>query len=223
MMKMKRAFTLIEILVALVIFSFALIISAGVFSNIIGNQSLVAVNSEVNREALRITRQISDDITSSTEVSPTATKYGVKGFMILNDSNMVVIPADSCLNPVTAGCYYRGLVVFTKGGYKIYRFNAANKTIEYYVGSGELPWGMSVPNALILDPAIYIFKQLNSDKVEVTSPGFRGIDCFGAGVLCKQQSIVSLDITFQTKDYNTKAVKRRASLQLKTAVTARSY
>lgn len=223
--------TLIEVLIALVIFSFAMIISSGVFSNIVGNQSLVSVNSEVNREAGRIMRQISDDATSATEVGLTSTGAQAKGMLFLDSRNAVVTPGTGCLKSGDTRCNFSGLVLFSASGFKIYHFDSTKKIIEYATGSGLLQFTADVPPKL--DLTQYTFQTLNSDKVEVTTPepnsdrvtvttpGFRGIACYTA--TCDQEPIVWVDLTVQTKDYSTKSAKHRASLQLTTAIAARSY
>lgn len=213
--------TLIEVLIALVIFSFAMIISSGVFSNIVGNQSLVSVNSEVNREAGRIIRQISDDATSATETGQTSTGVKAKDMLFLKD-NAVFTPGDGCLKSGDLDCNFSGLVLFSKGGFKIYLFDVTDrndKKILYASGSGNLEFTNGNPRKLNTNS--YTFQKLNSDKVEVTSPGFRGIACYTA--TCDQEPIVWVDLTVKTKDYDSKSAKHRASLQLKTAIAARSY
>jgi len=60
--KTKKAFSLIELLVAVTIFAMALVIAFGAFTLTLGNQSFVQANADVNTEGDRIMRQISDDI-----------------------------------------------------------------------------------------------------------------------------------------------------------------
>ncbi|MCX6812157.1 MAG: prepilin-type N-terminal cleavage/methylation domain-containing protein [Candidatus Berkelbacteria bacterium] len=220
--KSKKAFTLIEILISLTIFSFAMVIAAGIFSGVIGNQSFAAVNSTVNDEGQRIIRQFSDDAVAATGVGvvqqpgvATNQYSSVKGFLFFDpNSNIIDFPA-SCFS--TGGnCTAAGVVMFGKNNLKIYRFSG--KGIIYASDSSDTLWLDSF-NHISQD---YIFSQLNSAKTEISQLEFSGADCYNQNS-CQISPIVNVLITIQTKGYDLKFSDRRAKFQLKTRVALRNY
>ncbi len=222
----KRAFTLIEILVAVAIFSIAMIISAGIFSNIIGNQSFVSVSSNANREGQRILRQISDDTVNATGTGGVSFDPSIqaKGILFLDSNNAVVTPPADCLSAMASNCYFPGIVLFSPRGIKIYRFNAKNKTLEYGVNVGETNHNLLLMNPLTVPnqiSSVYTFSKLNSDNTEIISNGFSGISCYNSS--CSQQPFIKIDMTTETFDYANKAARHRAKIELRTMITGRSY
>lgn len=234
-MRNLAGFTLIEILIAVAIFSTAMIIASGIFSNIIGNQSLVTVSSDVNREGQRILRQISDDTINATVIGTVATVSGVtvtvdqntmpRGILFLSSQNAIVKLADPyvCVVPETLGCDYAGVVLFTNSGIKIYRYNTVSKIIEYGIdlnhpNSNQLLLTTGTSKKLTAD---YTFRQLNSDSVEIISNGFSGIYCYSSS--CSQAPFIRIGLTMQTKDYAIKATRHRAKIDFRTMITGRSY
>lgn len=226
-MKNRKAFTLIEILIAVTIFSFAMIIASGIFSNIVGNQSLVNVSSDVNREGQRILRQISDDTINATETGTVSSDANLKprGILFLNDQNAIVTPSANCTALGAAGCDFAGVVLFTKSGIKVYRYVDVSgiKTLEYGINtanprSNQLQMIAGTPPRL--GPR-YIFSQLNSNDVELVSNGFSGASCYNSS--CTQSPFIRINLTAQTKDYANKAARHRAKIDLRTMITGRSY
>lgn len=224
-MKPKRGFTLIEILVAVTIFSFAMIVASSIFSNIVGSQSLVTVSSEVNQEGQRIARQISDDTVSATASGTINidTSISAKGILFLKADGSAEEPNTACISKVVPSCYYPGIVLFTSSGLKIYQFHP-DKTIWYGIStvnpaSNQLEFSASSPKKL--DLSKYTFFQLNNKKVEIVSNGFSGISCYNSN--CSQAPFIRIDMTTQTKDYGQKSARHRAKLELRTMISGRSY
>lgn len=225
-MKLKKAFTLIEILIAVAIFSTAMIISSGIFSNIIGNQSLVTVSSSVNLESQRIIRQISDDTVNATSTGTTSyNKCAPKGILFLKDNSIAsptALPID-CVATASSVSGFNGIVLFSPTGIKIYRFNSANKTIEYGINTSDpksqnLLFDTSVPPKI---SSVYKFSTLGNSDVEIVSSSFSGIYCYNSS--CSQVPYVKIDMTTETAGYATKAARHRAKLELRTMITGRSY
>jgi len=234
-MQAKRGFTLIEILVAVTIFSFAMITASGIFSNIVGNQSLVAVSSDVNREGQRILRQISDDTINAVNTGSVAVKNGgvitvdtaiqPKGILFLDDSNAIATPSSNCVVPGNPDCNFNGVVLFTNNGIRIYRFVDVSgiKTIQYGINlvtpeSNQLLLSTGIPRKLSAD---YSFSTLNNNSVEFITNGFSGISCYNSS--CSQAPFIRISITTETKDYVSKAARHRAKIDLRTMITGRSY
>lgn len=228
---MKRsAFTLIEILVAVAVFATALVIVTGIFSSILGNQSSVATQTAVNKDAERIIRQISDDVVNAigiglvTQNNSTALNplFKPKGILFLDNFNKPEEPVTGCqLVPVNdfsnTHCNFNGIVLFSKSGLKIYRFNPSTKTVDYSA-TDSTTLKIGADGKISSD---YKFQKLNNDNIEVLSTGFRGIGCYNDS--CNLAPFVKINFTTQTKDYATKSARKRARLQLQTMVAGRSY
>jgi len=220
----RRSFSLIEVLVALVIFSFAIAICGGIFSMILGNQSLISTSSEVNKESGRILRQISDDIVNATTTG-TATKNGaaylpeIRGIAFLTSDNKIVNLPDTCLaSPSTSCPTAAGLVLFAKDNIKIYRFS--DQAIKYIATAGTT---LKLDSNGRLSPDEYSdnkFQILNNDKVEVASLEFSGISCYRSS--CDVSPFAKIQIKVQTKDYATRAAGRRSQIFLETSVANRA-
>jgi len=221
--KKRKAFTLIEILIALVIFSFAMIISSGIFSMVIGSQSAVSVNSEVNKEGQRIVRQISDDVINAGAIG-TVSRTGdgsiiysnVKGILFLTADNTVLAPSQECVsNMILANCVAKGIVLFGKDNIKIYKLNGSS--LDYAVSAGtNLKLDLS---GRLIDS--YVMRPLLSSKVEIDIFEFRGLACYLAE--CNNMPYVQTEMVVQTKDYDNKSADHRAKIRLKTKVSGRSY
>ncbi len=217
----KKSFTLIEILIALVIFSFAIVISSGIFSMILGNQSLISASSEANKEADRILRQISDDVVNATG-NGNASKNGnpylanIRGIAFLNSGDKIIKLPNSCLaNPPQGNCLASGLVLFGKDNLKIYR--KVGDTIQYASAASttlELDSNGKLSN-------VYNFQPLDNDKVEIALLEFSGQVCYSSD--CKVAPFVKINFAVQTENYSAKAAGRRAKVQLQTQVSSRSY
>jgi len=248
--KNKKAFTLIEVLIALTIFSFAMVICSGIFSMIIGNQSLISVNSEVNRETQRIMRQISDDTVNATKIGKTTSdnpEYSydnIEGIAFLTANNKIVLPGDGCVNdsPVT-NCNFRGIVLFGNDGAsdntKIYRFVPTEGGIGdiWYCTKSGLTLTLT-SDGRVDSTSCPGFKRLNNNKVEIdlrnpinypSNPnypmgsGFLGHACYSSAASCNVAPFVKIFLTVQTKGYNTLSADRRAKLLLRTLVSSRNY
>jgi len=218
-------FTLMEILLAITVFSFAMVIVAGIFSTILGNQSSISTNSVINKESERIIRQISDDMINAIAVggvtkpndSDLNPNYKPKGILFLRNDGLSAEPNLNCQIDDTTNCDYSGVVLFSKTDLKIYRFNSTDKTIEYAVDTSPI---LKIVNSNKISTD-YKFETLNSDKVEILSPGFRGIACYNAN--CKVAPFIKIGFTTQTKGYATKSARQRAKLEIRTIVAGRSY
>ena len=219
----RKSFTLIEILIAVAIFSTVLIIASGVFSNIIGNQSFVNVSTEVNREGQRILRQISDDTVNATENGKISSNSGVeaKGIIFLNADGSLATPLASCIIPSTPGCNFSQIAIFAKDGAKIYRFNSTNKSIEYGVSVSDPSSNQLAFNLGKLDTSKYKFSQLNNSRVEIISAGFSGISYYDSN--CSIAPFVKIGMTVETADFSHQPARRSAKIELRTMVTSRSY
>ena len=219
----KKSFTLIEILIALVIFSFAIVISSGIFSMILGNQSLISASSEANKEAQRIMRQISDDVANATGSGNVHIHgqsgnifSGVRGILLLDNQGGVSTPPNDCLiNPGNTNCLAAGLVLFGKDNLKIYR--KVGDTIQYALAASttlELDSNGKLSN-------VYNFQPLDNDKVEIALLEFSGQVCYSSD--CKVAPFVKINFVVQTENYSAKAAGRRANVHLQTQVSSRSY
>jgi len=228
-MKKLKGFTLIEILVAIAIFSFAVIISSGIFANVIGNQSLVFTNSKVNHEGQRILRQISDDVVNATVKGSVKingnTDQSIKpnGILFLTEENAIAATPENCISNSRESCNFYGLVLFSESGIKIYRFNKISRTIEYGLNSSD-----PTSTELILDNGVpaklasnYVFSTLNNNDVEIVSSNFSGISCVSSS--CSQSPFVKINFITQTKNYENRAARHRAKIELRTMVSSRSY
>jgi prepilin-type N-terminal cleavage/methylation domain-containing protein len=235
----KPAFTLIEILIALAIFSFALVIVTGIFSSILGNQTLISTSSEVSRENQRIMRQISDDVISATKtgrvVRPNGSSTPAEGFLFL-DGDMRIIDASRLCHdypgsstdelegpePTTFCTLARGLVLFSDEGIKIYRYRAFSGSefgdIEHasVLGSSDL----NVSNAGYLNMTLP-FRRLNSPDTEVKKLRFWGFGCYADD--CSLHPFVQVYFALQTKDYDKLSVNKRFIFGLKTTISKRTY
>ena len=222
-------FTLIEILIALVIFSFAIVISSGIFSMILGNQSLISASSEANKEAQRIMRQISDDVANATGSGNVHIHgqsgnifSGVRGILLLDNQGGVRTPPNDCLiNPGNTNCLAAGLVLFGKDNLKIYR--KAGNTIQYaQYASDDAVDSITLKldsNGKLSN--VYNFQPLDNDKVEIALLEFFGQVCYSSD--CKVAPFVKINFVVQTENYSAKAAGRRAKVQLQTQVSSRSY
>jgi prepilin-type N-terminal cleavage/methylation domain-containing protein len=221
--KSQKAFTLIEILIALVIFSIAMVIASGVFSNILGSQSLVAVSTSVNNEGQRILRQISDDTINATSVGTTNIPGGqtnAKGILFLkSDGSVAKLSTDIAT----------GFVLFSPNGLKIYQYDASGKTIKYGVNKPTNQTAIlnqlqfvttSVPPTI--DLSKYDFSTLNNPSVEISAFSLSGFFCYNSAG-CSQQPYIKIDMVTETAGYATKAARHRASIELRTMITGRSY
>lgn len=217
---MKKAFTLIEVLISIAIFSFALVISAGVFSQVLGNQSYVRVNSEVNKESNRIVRLVSDDIINAIGIgsvtgsgNATINSWTPHGILFLKDG-VVKSTNNSCLASEVVDCQFNGLVLFGKTSLKIYRLHDNN--IEYsYSDSNQLK--LNTSNQISPE---YLFSALNSEKVEVSVNDLSGIACYNAN--CNSLPFVRFNINTKTKNFSNLAARRRATLDIRSIVSVRS-
>ena len=217
---MKKAFTLIEVLVSVAIFSFALVISSGVFSQVLGNQSYMRVNAEVNKESSRITRQISDDVVNAIGVGSvsgsgnTAVNGWTPHGILFISGGVVKTPNNNCLIVGSANCQFDGFVLFGKDNLKIYRLHDNN--IEYSSSdSSELKLDTSSQ----ISPE-YQFNVINSDKVEISINELSGLACYNAN--CSSSPFVRFNISTRTKNFNNLAAKKRASLSIESLVSIRS-
>jgi len=218
-MKSKKAFTLIEILVAVAIFSTAMIIATGIFSNVIGSQSLVTTSSTVNNEGQRILRQISDDTvnaigtgTTNIPAGKTGSDIQAKGILFLKDDGSIAGATDTST----------GVVLFSSTGLKIYRIK--NNNIEYAADttSNQLKFNtMASPPTVDERPSGYNFLRLNSPDVEIITLNLSGFFCYDSS--CLQAPYLKIDMTTETKNYSSQAARHRAKIQLRTMVTGRSY
>ena len=218
-------FTLVEILIALVIFSIVMVLSAGIFSSVIGSQSSLNVNSDVSKESQRVMSQISNDIVNATGVGSAGTdRPKVAGILLVKPAGVVFgevdlkncIGADTIAAPDTA-CRASAIVLFSKDRIKIYRLNG--KQIEY-AESNSTALSMSGTSASV-KYSDYRFAPVLSPKVEVSSLIFRGLACYTAA--CNNMPFVQTEMEIRTASYDTKAPGQRAKLHLRTQTTGRSY
>ncbi|TSC94339.1 MAG: hypothetical protein Athens101428_325 [Candidatus Berkelbacteria bacterium Athens1014_28] len=222
------AFTLIEVLIAVVIFSFAMIVATGIFSNIIGAESSIVANFLVNKESARLTRQISDDIISANgkgkveKLGIPAVGYdSIRGVLFLDAGKKIMRPSSLCISaPESASCNFSGIVLFSSNGLKIYYIDPADKSLKY-ASSGTTT--LKVDASEVVVTGEYSFSQISSEKIEITDSKFQGIGCYSSSTDCSNMPFAKADLTFATRDFDTKAPARRAKINLITSVTVRSY
>ena len=225
----KPGFTLIEILIALVIFSLVMVISSGIFSTIIGNQGLISTNSQTSQEAQRIIRQISDDIVSADGVGvahkPAGDVYtGIKGLLFFGQNDKIISADKICLaaDIPDSNCFEaQTIVLFAKDNLKIYRFvpsigNPLIGDIEYTSSPGTI---LKLNAAGDLD---YSLSKLNNDKVEISAFKIWGAECY-QGASCKNSPFAKINLEVRTVDYPAKAAGKRAKINLSTTVSGRSH
>lgn len=225
--KTRKAFSLIELLIASTIFALTLVIAFGAFSLTLGNQSFIQANSEVNIDGGRIIRQLSDDIINANGfgsvvgIDASRSYQKIKGFIFLSFDNSAVgsgIPSSSF-----GICYYREqincdpsvntLILFYKNPdqTKIYQWDQTTGELRLKTISGN--------SVTISTISLSGVDRINSPKVEVNHFGLTGATCSSA--LCKQQPYVGLDLGVRTKDYNSKPPAKRAKFYLQTRVESR--
>lgn len=229
--KTRKAFSLIELLVAATIFALALIIAFGAFTLTLGNQSFVQANSEVNIDGDRIIRQLSDDIVNASGygeiiVNP-LTKYDkIKGFIFLGtdvDGNVTVagsgIPSSDpasniCYMPGQGGCLTANtLALFYKNPdqIKIYQWSVSDNNLRSKTFAGS---SISVQD-IILSGA----DQINIQNVVINFFELTGATC--TSVLCNQQPFVNINLDIRTRGYDSKAPAKRAKFIIQTRVESR--
>lgn len=212
----RKSFTLIEILIATTIFAFAIVACFGILMLVLGNQSSINLNSEVNRETQRIARQISDDVTAATaitnddgslktKVNGVAAKgiafakyYGSESESGLR-YEFVGTTADSpdfCyFNYSSNPCPYQNLLIlFTKNSSgeevtKIYRYYDNNITYLAATDANDV-------NTTFLADNESKFIKLNSDNVDVIRFDLGGFACMAES--CKQSPYVQLDMRIES-------------------------
>lgn len=237
--KNKSAFTLIEILIAMAIFSFALVLVTGIFSSVLGNQTLISTSSEVSRENQRIMRQISDDAIGATKTGRVVKLNGssnpVEGFLFIDENMKIIDSARLCKTypgavfdeldeegPAISCTLANGLVLFSDQGIKIYRFSPFSGSefgdIEYAFAAGASDLSVSNSNSITTN---FSFKKLNSDDTEVRKLKFWGFGCYLNS--CELHPFAQIYLGMQTKDYNKLSANKRFAFGLKTRISKRSY
>ena len=231
MRRRGRAFSLIELLVAVTIFALAIVIAVGAFSLSLGNQSYISANTEVNLETERIIRQISDDIINANGIGSTSgpgTNYNsIKGLIFVNGDGSIIGSGiggggdgicfyHEQLDPVSdAACDRTAnlLALFYKNPdrIKIYRWSTVTGDIWSQTISGSV-----LPLAGITTTGT---ERANSQKVEISKFGLTGATC--TSVLCNQQPFAGIDLGVRTKGYDQKSPAKRAKFFLRTRVESR--
>jgi prepilin-type N-terminal cleavage/methylation domain-containing protein len=232
--KNKSAFTLIEILIALTIFSLALVLVTGIFSSVLGNQSLISASSKVSRESQRIMRQINDDIISASKTGSVTKNNGgyysqfVEGLLFLDKNMKIVDPNDLCRLIVSEAnlldsCLADALVLFSDDGIKVYRFKPfANEgtigDIEYaFLANANQ---LQVNNSNIVTTN-FSFRKLNSEDTEISVLKFWGFGCYKPD--CRLSPFSQIFLRVQTKNFDKVSPNKRSVFTLKTRVNKRSY
>lgn len=245
-LRKKPAFTLIEILIALAIFSFALVLVAGIFSSILGNQTLISASSEVTREGQRIMKQMTDDIRDANSLGSVVRINGsyysrnIEGFLFL-DENMKIMDSSELRrylgsrnleeisqDEATLNGVAFGMVLFSKSGIKIYYFDRSDDNQQ--VGDVMYAFVSNVTEVRV-DNSNKItnqqggtninFVKLNSDKTEVDALIFWGFGCYQNN--CDLAPFSQMVFTIRTKDYDQSSSNKRSTFGMKTRVSKRSY
>lgn len=226
--KTKKAFSLIELLVATTIFAMALVIAFGAFTLTLGNQSFVQANADVNSEGDRIARQLSDDIINANGVGAatvrSTTYNNIKSLIFLNNDGYII---GSGIGGYGNGiCYYREQASCDRtANALILYYKNPNKVKVYFWNqlTGNL-WsktfdGASISIANLSDFRSSITDKVNSDKVEVNRFTLTGATCSSA--LCNQQPFAGIDLEVRTKGYDSKPPAKRAKFIIQTRVESR--
>jgi prepilin-type N-terminal cleavage/methylation domain-containing protein len=243
--KNKPAFTLIEILIALAIFSFVLVLVTSIFSSVLGNQTLISASSVVNRESQRIMRQINDDIIEATGRGEIVYNHNnqvysdyVEGIIFFDADFRIIEPEDlpqyidnedtdeKKINQ--AGSVADGIALFSGSEITVYRFKAKTLPSVDIDGFkiGNIEQAVIKGNKLTIDNnkkiiTLMDFKELNSDKTEIKLLKFWGSACHN--VNCPISPIVKISMRLQTKDYNSSSPNKRLTFGLKSTVSKRTY
>lgn len=213
--RQARAFSLIELLLAVTIFALALVIAFGAFTLTLGNQSFIQANSEVNTEGDRIIRQLSDDIINAngTGSASGATNYtDIKGILMFD--------ADGYVKDASISSSAKFLVLYYKDSLKIY-FQNDDKIMLYSQSGTSLPLAA---NQLKIDSILVSSSPVNDSKTESSELIFSGLSCYktnGVAVGCSQQPFVTIGFGIRTKNYDSKPPAKRAKFLLRTRVVSR--
>lgn len=239
----RSAFTLIEILIALAIFSFALVIVTGIFSSVLGNQTLISSNSEVSRDSQRIMKQMTDDIKDANTIGavkkPNGSYYSktIEGFLFI-DANKKIMESNTLRRFLASGNLEElnsseldlngvaaGIALFSNKGIKIYFFNRSEENEQ--VGDIEYAFIPSVSELEVNNSNIInvdfdsIKSKLNSDQTEVDALVFWGFGCYQSD--CNLSPYAQIVLTIRTKNYDQTSPNKRSIFGLKTRISKRTY
>lgn len=243
----RKAFTLLEVLIATTIFAVIMLIATGTVAQSSSYRSKLATLRQVNEETRRIADQITRDVrlanstaTVTDSASPAVTKKFKNGLALLNCNASTCTFKNSAApsgavtygNPfLTSGLdsiNANTLVIATKDNYKIYMLANDNKSIYY---SGTIPITSTLTWAII-NPLKISGNKISSDAAEtaINFGGFCPDDLIAAifAAISNQQPYVQFYITSRTAaiggtSYDDLPPNMRAQAELRSMVTSRSY
>ena len=243
----RKAFTLMEILIAASIFAIVMVIATGV----LGQSSSFRGKIQAMRDTSEDAKKISDMITRDARgagyparltltLAGVPTSFDFKSGIIMieknatGDVNSLACYGTPCLNSYpsyTLGIGTSGgavLILADKDNYKIYHYNYANpayppsfsmyyKTIPRLNASGAVI-ALTTSDFTAPDST---FTKINSDNTDIrfSANGFAPDDTSTT----KQQPFIRFSLTAETKGYTSKPKNSRAQITIQSAVTARSF
>ena len=229
----KKAFSLIEVLIASSIFAVVLVLTTGVLAQMSVLRLRTAEMRKTNSAISQLNRQISDDIRAAGDqikIDAGGTlKTFENGIVLMNwDSSSFQYLFDSSpyagwddVEMSSGGNVARLLVLADDDKYKVYNANFLEKKIFYKEfarlntdGSVKLLTGAEIAS---IDTSNVISDE--SLEVYATFVGFAP----EIGSTRKEQAYVSFRTTARTKGYDTVSRSLRNKTSVRTSVTSRSY
>ena len=234
--KIKKAFSLLEILISSTIFALIMIMTTATIAQSSSYKNKLRAQREVSEDSRRLADQITRDVRNSTEKATiqigSTTKTFKNGLALLNchTGSCSFVNDTSLSNDIDYGNFFSSpfsfsynanvLVATTKDGYRVYMTvkNSINSSGVYYKlfsGTSKLTSNdivsMNVPNQIT---------SANNETV-VNFGGFAPNDALALG--SSQQPFIQFYITSRTKDFDNLSTSERALTQIKSSVTSRSY
>lgn len=222
----KKGFTLIEILIASVIFAMIMIMATGVFSLTSSYNSKIHETRAVLDDARSTASSISDDVRLSngeTKVKIGTTALKVKDLFLIsinpNNGNQSFAPEIVTDSPYGSNPYYGlGIVQRSKNKIILYRPRFTNPNYQFYREEfilTDAAWDAGIVINGSPDPNY----KLNSDGIsmEVRLEGYTKIQDRA------QQPYIKFKILAATEYFDTSPVTYRSKIEIQSTVESRDY
>ena len=238
----RKAFTLMEILIAASIFAIVMVIATGILGQSSSFRGKIKATREVSEDTKKISDMITRDVREAgypARITLDSGTYDFKtGIVMINknatgDQNWPACFSAPCIatyptiNSGIGGGGGAVLILASKDSYKIYHFNFGNssyetkaifyKTIPRLSGTGTL---VTLDKSYFTNPD-NTFTKINSNNTEISfsGHGFAPDDTTAT----KQQPFLRFSITAQTKNYGSLTVNQKALMTIQSEVTARNF